>query len=293
MAPPDQPSFISKQVERGEYYFFDSKERGRAALVVVCGGREICGASYRIDRRDFPYHSIELVLSGRGSLVLDGVRHRLGPGTVFRYGPGVAHRMRVDPGSRLVKSFVDFTGSGTGRLFEAGPWLDLTPRQLAEPSRAQAIYDELLRVGSRQPAHARRRAVLLLQQLVLLVADEAGPANRPDSRARAAYHRCREVLEAQVERVSSLAVLARACGLSPAHVCRLFRRHGDRSPYQTLLRLKMARAASLLLERDVLVREAAEQVGFPDPYHFSKAFKRVYGTSPEGFRRRRGRAAVP
>jgi len=35
------------------------------------------------------------------------------------------------------------------------------------------------------------------------------------------------------------------------------------------------------------VREAAEVAGFSDPYHFSKAFKRVYGISPEAFRRQR------
>jgi AraC-like DNA-binding protein len=293
MVRPAAPSFISKQVERGEYYFFDAGAAGRAPLAVVCGGREVCGARYRIDRRDFPYHSIELVVSGRGSVTLDGVRHRLQSGTLFRYGPGVDHRMAAEPGSRMVKYFVDFTGSGVGRLFRSGPWLDVEPRQLPEPTRAQAIYDELQRIGSRQTPRARRMAALLLQQLVLLAADEAVPAKRLDSRSWAAYRRCRDQMEAHVERVSSLGDVARACGLSPAHVCRLFRRHGDRSPHQALLRLKMARAASLLLERGLLVREAAEQVGFPDPYHFSKAFKRVYGASPEAFRERGGRAAQP
>jgi AraC-like DNA-binding protein len=223
MVFPAEPPFISKQVERGEYYFLDLQPAPRAPLAVVCGGREVCGVQYRIDRCDFPYHSIELVVSGRGSVTLD----------------------------------------------------------------------ELQRVGSRQTPRSRRMAALLLQQLVLLAADEAVPAKRLDSRSWEAYRRCRDQMEAHVERVSSLADVARACGLSPAHVCRLFRHHGDRSPHQALLRLKMARAASLLLERGLLVREAAEQVGFPDPYHFSKAFKRVYGASPEAFREGGGRAAQP
>jgi len=293
MALPTEPPFISKKVEKGEYYFLDAGAPARATLVVVCGGREVCGARYRVDRRDFPYHSVELVVSGRGRVTLDGAVHRLQPGTLFRYGPGVAHRMSVEPGSRMVKYFVDFTGSGVGRLFRSGPWTDAAPRQLADPTRAQAIYDELQRAGSRHSPRARRMAALLLQQLVLLVADEAMPASRLDSRSWAAYRRCREQMEAHVGRVASLADVARACGLSPAHVCRLFRRHGDRSPHQALLRLKMARAASSLLERRLLVREAAEEVGFPDPYHFSKAFKRVYGASPEAFRERGGRAAQP
>lgn len=82
----------------------------------------------------------------------------------------------------------------------------------------------------------------------------------------------------------SLGDLAAACGTSAAHVCRLFRRYGARSPYQALLRLKMARAASLLLDRALPVRQAGAEVGFEDPYHFSKAFKRVHGLSPQAFR---------
>jgi AraC-like DNA-binding protein len=46
----------------------------------------------------------------------------------------------------------------------------------------------------------------------------------------------------------------------------------------------MARAASLLLDRALPVREVGTEVGFEDPYHFSKAFKRVYGLSPQAFR---------
>jgi AraC-like DNA-binding protein len=293
MAPVPEPSFISKQVEGGEYYFLDLEPSPRAALAVVCGGREVCGPDYKIDRRDFPYHSIELVVAGRGSVTLDGTRHRLQPGSLFRYGPGIAHEMSVEPGSRLVKYFVDFAGRGGARLVRTGPWASLSPLQLAQPPRAQAIFDELQRVGSRQTAQARRIAVLLLQQLVLLASDEAVPAAHLDSRSWAAYRRCREHMEAHAARVRSLADVAEACGLSAAHVCRLFRRYGDRSPYQALLRLKMSRAASLLLDRALLVRQVAEEVGFDDPYHFSKAFKRVYGSSPETFRQRGRRAPPP
>ena len=45
-------------------------------------------------------------------------------------------------------------------------------------------------------------------------------------------------------------------------------------------------AAALLLDRGLLVREVGQQVGYEDPYHFSKVFKRVYSLSPEAFRSR-------
>jgi AraC family transcriptional activator of pobA len=49
----------------------------------------------------------------------------------------------------------------------------------------------------------------------------------------------------------------------------------------------MNHAAELLREPDALVKQVAEQVGFADPFHFSRAFKTALGMSPESFRRLR------
>ena len=50
----------------------------------------------------------------------------------------------------------------------------------------------------------------------------------------------------------------------------------------------MILAAEFLFETGGLVKEAAQRVGFSDPYHFSRCFKMVHGVSPSllrGFRR--------
>jgi AraC-like DNA-binding protein len=39
-------------------------------------------------------------------------------------------------------------------------------------------------------------------------------------------------------------------------------------------------AAEYLVEHGGLVKEAAQRVGFADPYHFSRAFKAVHGVAP-------------
>jgi AraC-like DNA-binding protein len=66
---------------------------------------------------------------------------------------------------------------------------------------------------------------------------------------------------------------------------RLFRRYQGFSPYQYLLRRKMALAAGLLMNPATLVKEAAAQVGFADPYHFSRCFKQVHRIAPKDFQR--------
>jgi AraC family transcriptional regulator len=70
-------------------------------------------------------------------------------------------------------------------------------------------------------------------------------------------------------------------------VCRWFRRYQGTSPYQYLMRRKMNLAAEHLIENGGLVKEAAQRLGFADPYHFSRAFKSVHGVAPQALLRYR------
>ena len=286
------PSFISQQVLRGDYYFLDMDPPRRSSLTVVCGGREACGPTYVVDRPTFRYLSVEYVDAGAGNVRLGGRTYALGPGTLFRYGPDVPHWIGVDAGAPMVKYFVDFSGSTATRLLARPPWEDLRPLRVSEPGRVRALFEELQRVGQRGGMHAPRMCALVLEQLLLVAADDALPGQATQPQGWATYHRCRAYLDRHCLSLHSLAELSRACGVGQAHLCRLFQRYAQASPYQVLLRLKLARAAALLLDARLLVKQVAGMVGYDDPYHFSKAFKREYGVSPETFRSQ-GRGAGP
>jgi AraC-like DNA-binding protein len=48
----------------------------------------------------------------------------------------------------------------------------------------------------------------------------------------------------------------------------------------------MTAAAESLRRPDVMVKQVAEQVGFIDQFHFSRAFKRTFGVPPDAMHRR-------
>ena len=75
--------------------------------------------------------------------------------------------------------------------------------------------------------------------------------------------------------------------VDPAYLSRIFRRFHKDTPYKFLVRLKMSHAASLLLTTGNLVKNIAFELGFENPFHFSRAFKSVYGISPESFVKQR------
>ena len=82
----------------------------------------------------------------------------------------------------------------------------------------------------------------------------------------------------------SLVSLARAVGISRAALARRFRDRVGESPMAYLTGWRMALAADRLRAGTDTVSRVAAGVGYPSPFSFSNAFKRVYGVSPTAYR---------
>jgi Response regulator containing CheY-like receiver domain and AraC-type DNA-binding domain len=82
--------------------------------------------------------------------------------------------------------------------------------------------------------------------------------------------------------------IAEAHGVSAPYLSRLFHEAAGVSPSRYLTRCRMEHARKLLLDSRLSVREIALRVGYPDPFHFSKAFKNETGLSPSEFRENAG-----
>jgi AraC family transcriptional regulator len=84
----------------------------------------------------------------------------------------------------------------------------------------------------------------------------------------------------------SLATLARQAGLSVFHLQRAFSTAAGETPKQFTLRLRLGRAAAMLLTRDDSVLDIALECGFQSHEVFCRAFRRRFGISPSVYRRR-------
>ena len=82
----------------------------------------------------------------------------------------------------------------------------------------------------------------------------------------------------------SVSRLARAVNLSPSYLTRLFRMHLGVSPAQYDRHARLANARDLMLASFLSVKQVMAAVGWTDPSHFSREFKRRYGASPRELR---------
>ncbi len=288
----DAARLLSQQVTGARYFFLNLAPSAVGRLALAMGGRERCNPDYHLVRSAFPYYVVEYVESGGGILRLDGAVHALRSGSVFAYGPRTRYEIRTDPANPMVKYFVALGGRGVARrLAECGLPLG-SAVQLSAHAEVTSVLEDLVREGQRSGTLAARICATLLELLWLKIEDTASLSSHAREPARDGFLRCKALIDAQAERLGTLAEIARTAGVETSSVCRWFRRYQGTSPYQYLMRRKMNIAAEYLIETGGLVKDAAQRVGFTDPYHFSRAFKSIHGVSPRNLLRYRPPASV-
>lgn len=91
-------------------------------------------------------------------------------------------------------------------------------------------------------------------------------------------------LERRLHEPVTVAALARQTNLSPSRFAHLFRRELGIAPLQFVRRARLARARVLVERTFLTVKEVMAVVGFTDPSHFTRDFRRAYGVTPSQLR---------
>ncbi len=107
------------------------------------------------------------------------------------------------------------------------------------------------------------------------------------------------IVHAEYAEDLSLDDIARRVASSRRQLQRAFAEIGGTTFREHLTEVRMDRAADMLTERDLTVREVAQRVGYRQPAQFAKAFRRRHGSAPSAYRSQvrfaagRGMAVTP
>ncbi|MEA4823150.1 MAG: AraC family transcriptional regulator [Clostridiaceae bacterium] len=244
-------------------------------------------------------YEFDLFTSGDGHITVDGVPYGVPYGTLMLRRPG--QRCHSDGAYSCHTLTLDFSGHASGaatrhRTGEPEPpvthyALNLTPPVLRpEP---YAVYEELftqVRFCFRTGYQAGYDS-LLSEFLHRLAADARRMENhRAGERENAALHpSVRALMERMAEHYDermTLEYMGQTVGLHPHYLHGLFRAQLGMTPAEYLTRVRMMRAARLLLDTTEPVERIAEVCGYSGAAYFSDAFRRFYGVSPRGYRKR-------
>jgi AraC family transcriptional regulator len=129
--------------------------------------------------------------------------------------------------------------------------------------------------------------VLAAEELCLALLGEARRRPSPDSRSASARRvgDAAEFIRAHFRRPLGAAEIARAAGVHPVHLARLFRKRYGCSLSRFIRRERISDALARLRAGDEPLAEIALSNGFSDQSHFTREFGRETGLSPSRFRR--------
>lgn len=266
MRDPDMPVFVARRA-------LDGRDRRRVAVT-------------------HSYAAVAFYTGGRVRMEQRG-QWTLEPGDVLLVPAGERHRLleaqRRPEFWGLGFCVPCFAAEDAGRLLEPFERVRAGASAVVRiPSERHAFLESLFlelqeasdpRRGG-EP-HAVQRSLLTL---VLNEVQRVAQWDREGARGKSIVASSLSFIERNCLGPLTLRDVARSVGRSPAHVTTVLARETGKSAVEWIIAGRMAQARSLLLHSDEKVDAIAERVGYADPTHFIRMFRRAHGATPAAWR---------
>lgn len=131
---------------------------------------------------------------------------------------------------------------------------------------------------------ADRLGRVLLDLLVVALAETRPPIVKPVPRAVALRERARQEIERRLSEGVSVTQLCRTLGVTRAALFAAFEPDGGVQKYAMRARLERARDALADLDRGEPIGDIAHRFGFSDASHLSRTFRSHFGMTPREYR---------
>lgn len=228
------------------------------------------------------FHSL-LILIDRGSLVVcpkGDDPWEAHPGDVVYIANGSDLDLGVHPSEGCALRILVFDETeGKGRCAQLLGRVSMR-HSLGSVAELSRIFDSI--VGAlRHPWPGNEEAIHHHAQAYLMTL--AGRRSESDP-GRALFLKAIEKLQINWRSMDSVADLPMELGVSQPTLGKLFRKFEGCTPHQYFLKMRMTYALYALQEEGRTVSDLAYELGYADPFTFSRSFKSVMGRSPSSFK---------
>jgi len=244
---------------------------------------------YQIKQEKTKHHSLIYCHSGNGTLDYKGRIREVKRGDLVIISPDSDYNFQTIADNQNQKTkaiyWINFEGSLA---------IDFAMRLLMKMddglahvgiiSSVLADFDSILALGSRgYTATNVIHAVHVLQQTLSNLALQLRLSSF-NSSSKFDIEAVESLMRNNLHQELSLETLAHYSQLSIFHFSKKFKELTDTSPIQHFINMKIQRACSQLDNSNETIKQIADNLGYSDPYYFSRLFKKVIGMSPKQYR---------
>ncbi len=223
--------------------------------------------------------TFEIILSGSMHIMVDGQNYLVKEKEFMILHPGIPNKMKTGPCKSCRKLLICFCGTILSQLLPASHLHHAIPMKIADEKKIVALFERARILISRQDTND----VPALSALALEIITEFSmqcATTLPLMIANAIY-----IMNFNLGRKIKLKEIADELNVSDKQLLRVFNRELQMTPMQYLIKLRMDKAESLLLNTRMTVNEIASQVGYLSTSRFIQDFKKRFGHSPGAFRK--------
>jgi AraC-like DNA-binding protein len=225
-----------------------------------------------------PVSTLEFMLEGSAGLEYRGHLYNLKSGDIFFLNVGEHHRLFPKEGRSYRKLFLTVTGTAAvsvcNALFGAGHIFH--PGKEAE-KRICGLIEQLVN-GMNTRESVSCAAALIYR--ILLEVSSCCPKPFPSELGEILRY-----LDEHIADPLTLPEMVKALHISSSHFRSLFKAYFQLTPAQYFRQLKMKKAADLLHNTDLSIKEIGTMTGYNSGLTFAREFRKNYGMRPKEFRR--------
>jgi len=266
---------------------------------LMSGRHDVKGAMHA-----HPVFHIMYILEGNGLFTVGQTSSEVGPGMLYIVNPNEPHQFHFGTRGPLLNLESTFVLRGADDepaevnlfdLIEENRSIRISESLRSAPLDVPARFRPMLDEGYRRildlydlpqlRAHFAIQVIDLLARVETIVAN-AVHAEKTVHTAEDTVERAKHFLLSNRCRPVTLGEAAQSVHVTPNYLCRLFKEHTGETPMGYLLSARMREAGSLLALTDLPIYTIAEKLGYEEPSYFARLFRRVYGVSPQTYRRR-------
>ncbi|WP_449536519.1 helix-turn-helix domain-containing protein [Ferdinandcohnia sp. Marseille-Q9671] len=267
-----------------------AKQLNQLTFSLLLSGYKRCKPDWYKPFREQPHFSLWFITKGSGEVTVDGTKHKLKPGKLVIFTPGMICEKKTSQSNPLEFYFVRFTYAVA--FEDKEKWYFETPENTTFPLRGVFsitntgnmihLLDQIHHLSKRRgPTVAIQRKLHFQELLLMILQDFRSQKIAGDSTM--AIETTIEYMVNNYHNHMTLSDLAQMAGLSTSHYARLFKKYVGYSPIDYLTHVRIDRAKELLAISDFRIKEISQSVGYEDELYFSRIFKRIVGVSPTQF----------
>jgi len=244
------------------------------------------------------------IISGGGSMTIDGIRHPIGAGTVLLFSAGTEYIWEIEDVryysvnfdytaefSHIKKTFHPIHSSvfSDGQIIHRPYFDDLDTMNRPIVVRGTPALNGLIEQLTTEYCMAGRYSDMLTSSLLraaLLTVLRIHTAESTSEKriCESAVRTVVEYINNNYDRDITNESISRLYHFNSSYLNRIFKACTGQTMHSFLLSRRLAAAMEMLRSQNIPISEVAYMCGFQSIHHFSKTFKKCVGMSPSEYR---------